>query len=96
METLVNSGISLSPALAAAPQEQTSEAALAFASRGTVGLGTTRAIHLLLTTGDTTGAQGHPACPTAPTPHTVHACLEMHTDTNNQFSGQFFLFAKTF
>lgn len=46
------------------------EAALAFASKRAVELGKTKTV---LTSGDTTGAQGHLAlvCATAPTPHTV-------------------------
>lgn len=74
METLVNSWISLSPVLAVAPQEQMCEAAPAFASRRIAGLGKTRTIHLLLTSGDTTGAQGHHG-----NPYALLQCAPLHS-----------------
>lgn len=92
METPVNSGTSLSPGLAVAPQEQMWEAALAFAWRRTVGLGKKRLglgkkepftflpveIPLLL---KGTLAQSVPLHP-----HTAHLSgEEMDTDTKKVF-----------
>lgn len=73
METLVNSQVSLSPVLAVPPQEQMCEAALASASRRIVGLGKTRTIHPVLTSGDTTGAQGHHG-----SLYTLLQCVPLH------------------
>lgn len=92
METLVNSGISLSPVLPAAPQEQMSEAALAFASRRRVGLGKTRTTFPVEIALEVKGTLASVSQCTH-TSHSAHLSVEeMDRDTNNYF----FQFAKTF